>query len=167
MFNIGGPELLVLLVLVLLLFRPEDWVGVMRRLGALWARVLRSEAWQAVTRTRYVLHREFQEALRDANVQEAWRSTVQEMEATMHAAAWGPRSVEGDVRRRRAQGRIPRVTPPASADGAASEADATRAEAGPQPFVASPDLAVDAASARSAPDGMADEAHSAPAEDAS
>ncbi len=158
MFNIGGPELLMLLILVLLLFRPEDWVGTMRKLGALWARVLRSEAWQAVTRARYTLNRAFQDAMREANLQEAWR----EWDAAVRAPG-ARRSVDADVRRRQAQGRIPPATPTSVAPEDEGEATAPRAH-GPRPFVAGAAATATPASDTAAAD--VEDVHPADAEDA-
>ncbi|NPA06844.1 MAG: hypothetical protein GXO54_05500 [Chloroflexi bacterium] len=157
MFNIGGPELLMLLILILLLFRPEDWVGTMRKLGALWARVLRSEAWQAVTRARYTLNRTFQQAMREANLEQAWR----EWDAAVRAPG-ARRSVDEDVRRRQDQGRIPPATPSSSAPDRVVPQDDV-----PHPFVAAPGAAGSPPPGASEPD-IADRSHpSVDAEDVS
>jgi len=54
-FGVGPMEVLLVLVLALLVFGPEDIIALARRVGTWWRKIRGTETWRAVTRTSYEL----------------------------------------------------------------------------------------------------------------
>ena len=78
MFNIGGWELVFILLLVLLLWKPEELQDRARQLGRWWARVTRSPWWVSMMTLRQRTEDFLREAAREANVELALREATRE-----------------------------------------------------------------------------------------
>ncbi len=74
MFNIGGWEVVFILLLILLLWKPEELEARARQLGRWWAQITHSPWWRALTQWRYQAEDFLRQAAREANLEEAKRT---------------------------------------------------------------------------------------------
>jgi len=78
MFNIGGWEVVFILLLVLLLWKPEELEDRARQLGRWWARLTHSPWWREMNQLRYRAEQFMRDAAREANLEEVQQTLQQQ-----------------------------------------------------------------------------------------
>ena len=131
MFNIGGWEVVFILILILLLWKPEELEDRARQLGRWWARLTHSPWWREMLHLRYRAEQFFYDAAREANLEEAFQEVKQ--------AGRAPRDVPWASRAFQPPPPHPDATPTDRAESAApTPAADARAASTPPPAPAEP-----------------------------
>ncbi len=126
MFNIGGWEVVFILLIVLLLWKPEELEDRARQLGRWWARLTHSPWWREMAQLRFRAEQFLRDAAREANLEEALR----EMEQTGRTIWPSP---EAELRATRAYRPPPPYPDAAPANGPEPAAAAPAADEPPPP----------------------------------
>ncbi len=124
MFNIGGWEVVFILILILLLWKPEELEDRARQLGRWWARLTHSPWWREMAQLRFRAEQFFRDAAREANLDEARRAMERAVQARRSPWEDEPRA----ARPFRPQPPHPETVPP---DGSKPAAPAPAADARP------------------------------------
>ena len=127
MFNIGGWEVLFILLIVLLLWKPEELQDRARQLGRWWARLTHSPWWREMMHLRRRAEEFVLDAAREANLDGARRTAERAVQARRSSWEDEPRA----TRPFRPQPPHPETVPPDGSKPPASAADARAASTPP------------------------------------